>query len=1065
MKKTKKFLVGLLSLAIMLVCPLTLTACKKECKNHTWGEWTVTTEATCTENGEKTRKCSKCPKKDTETIEALGHNYGDAIYEFSQDKLTCTASRTCLTDNTHVESETKATQFIGTLPTCEDAGYGHYEVEFENTNFNKQSTIDDVIDATGHDYEFTFTWSQDNLTCLASATCKNDNTHFVTEQSTSSYVVVDEPECEVAGLGKFTVSFENQIFETQTKEVEIPALNHDYASPIYEWKQKVDVNGDRFATCTASRVCQRNAEHKEVEVKEVEMNVVLEPNCSEPGTGEATVVFENEAFVDQVNTFEIPKLGHDVVFDQDNSKKATCEEPGFDHYVCQRPDCGYSYDEIVTVDHDWDGVRDCLNGHTCSVCGISEAPLGHIPSLNNELSTPATCTEDGLNVYTCQRQGCHYSESEPVYHTGHDTTGVTPTIKPVIDGEDCEYVYVYACNNCEEEVLGDTFIKHVYIASIKTPATCKEGGVKTYTCTGCGDHYDEDYEADPNAHNYIEDSSNPGNFECEYCGDTKVVLGDEQESSKTLEVNSITQKSEIVFSGVSITIDSSTLANASGNVTLTANKFVGTDRDSILGVHTDLVEQIGDRPIYNFTMEDADGAVDFTESTVTIKIPYTLGQNEDVDSIYVWFLGEDGKLQTLEATYSEGYVYFETNHFSHYVIVNLTPEQVCASELHDYEVASTVEATCTAGGYEIHVCSRCGHSIKTNETPVAEHTPVLDVEGSVAPTCDVDGYDKYSCSCGYYYTEVKPAIQHSYVFDEENSTEATCTAEGINIYVCQNEGCDSSYMVYTDKLKHNYEITETVPAKCDEEGYNTHTCTECGDSYNETISVLQHDYDNGVYTEHTQTEVGYMTYTCNDCGATRVEQDKSVTHSPNIDKATCSEDKYCLICGLLMEDHATISHKITSNYTPHTQTEVGYTETNCSVCGKNEIIYDEDFNHIIISEYVPHTQDEKGYMKHTCSICGKVEKEYDEEITHTTTSKYHNHTQTEVGYTETTCSICGKVELEYDENFAHDYPLEHATCYEDKACAICGHVEESHESVPHNFVDGYCTECWLEESA
>ena len=45
--------------------------------NHTWGEWTIVTEATCTSNGSKERECSVCHKKETETIPATGHHWKD----------------------------------------------------------------------------------------------------------------------------------------------------------------------------------------------------------------------------------------------------------------------------------------------------------------------------------------------------------------------------------------------------------------------------------------------------------------------------------------------------------------------------------------------------------------------------------------------------------------------------------------------------------------------------------------------------------------------------------------------------------------------------------------------------------------------------------------------------------------------------------------------------------------------------------------------------------------------------------------------------------------------------
>ena len=40
----------------------------KATNNHTWGEWTVSKEATETEDGEETRECSVCKKKDTRVI-------------------------------------------------------------------------------------------------------------------------------------------------------------------------------------------------------------------------------------------------------------------------------------------------------------------------------------------------------------------------------------------------------------------------------------------------------------------------------------------------------------------------------------------------------------------------------------------------------------------------------------------------------------------------------------------------------------------------------------------------------------------------------------------------------------------------------------------------------------------------------------------------------------------------------------------------------------------------------------------------------------------------------------
>ena len=48
---------------------------------HHFGDWTVTTEATCTEPGVRTRTCTDpgCAETETESIPALGHDWGESV--------------------------------------------------------------------------------------------------------------------------------------------------------------------------------------------------------------------------------------------------------------------------------------------------------------------------------------------------------------------------------------------------------------------------------------------------------------------------------------------------------------------------------------------------------------------------------------------------------------------------------------------------------------------------------------------------------------------------------------------------------------------------------------------------------------------------------------------------------------------------------------------------------------------------------------------------------------------------------------------------------------------------
>ena len=71
--------------------PKTCSVCSATDGNplgHTFGEWSVTTAATCTEKGEKTRTCQRegCNAKETEEVAASGHQWNAA---------TCTAPKTC----------------------------------------------------------------------------------------------------------------------------------------------------------------------------------------------------------------------------------------------------------------------------------------------------------------------------------------------------------------------------------------------------------------------------------------------------------------------------------------------------------------------------------------------------------------------------------------------------------------------------------------------------------------------------------------------------------------------------------------------------------------------------------------------------------------------------------------------------------------------------------------------------------------------------------------------------------------------------------------------------------
>lgn len=84
---------------------------------HAFGEWTVTTPATCTKDGVKTRTCA-CGETETQTIPATGHTFGDWTVT---TPATCTEdgveSRTCSACG---ETETRAIPATGHVDADND---------------------------------------------------------------------------------------------------------------------------------------------------------------------------------------------------------------------------------------------------------------------------------------------------------------------------------------------------------------------------------------------------------------------------------------------------------------------------------------------------------------------------------------------------------------------------------------------------------------------------------------------------------------------------------------------------------------------------------------------------------------------------------------------------------------------------------------------------------------------------------------------------------------------------------------------------------------------------------
>lgn len=181
--------------------------------------------------------------KDSWVLEALGHEYGEPIYTWSDDGKTCTAKATCTRegckDDTEGHTVTETVQSTGKetkAATCEEKGITTYTATFENESFETQTKEVADIDAKGHRYGITtYEWSEDGKTCTATSVCSNDSTHKITETATYEpdkadsqikATVKEAATTEKMGTTTYTATFKNaEMFKVQTKDVvDIPKV-------------------------------------------------------------------------------------------------------------------------------------------------------------------------------------------------------------------------------------------------------------------------------------------------------------------------------------------------------------------------------------------------------------------------------------------------------------------------------------------------------------------------------------------------------------------------------------------------------------------------------------------------------------------------------------------------------------------------------------------------------------------------------------------------------------------------------------------------------------------------
>ena len=464
-----------------------------------------------------------------------------------------------------------------------------------------------------------------------------------------------------------------------------------------------------------------------------------------------------------------------------------------------------------------------------------------------------TCTEAGTKTYTCT--SCGKTKTTEIAATGHQHTEIRNKKEATCKAEG--YTGDTYCTDCETKVSSGQAIAKIDHTwdngKVTTEATCEHTGVRTYTCSVCGETKEE--ETPKTDHSYDDGTVTKKPT----CIETGI-------KTYTCTVCQKTKTEEIPATG-----HQHTEIRNKKEATCTETGYTGDTYCKDCGTKLSSGEVIS-KKAHDYEVKDRQKPTCTTDGYV-LSVCKACG---------------DEKQEVLPATGHQ-----------------------------HTEIRNKKEATCKAEGYTGDMyCKDCGEKLSDGKT-IAKTTEHTWDAGKVtkAATCTEKGVKTYTCTvCGATKTEEIAATGHQHT-EVRNKVEATCTKEGYSgdVY-CTDCGTKLSSGTEIARKAHEYEERERNEANCKRNGYILFVCKVCGDEKREVLPKTDHQHTeirNKV--EATCTDEGYTgdTY-CTDCGE-KLSDGKKIPATGHIHigylgkkEATCENDgytgdAYCKDCGITLE--------------------------------------------------------------------------------------------------------------------------------------------------------------------
>lgn len=194
-----------------------------------------------------------------------------------------------------------------TAATCTQDGNNEYykctcgKIYSDTSAQNEKSESDFTIQATGHSYGTpAYTWSEDNLSCTAVRACGTCNAQE-TETGTAVTTVTPKDGCKTSETTLYTVTFTNDVFGVQTKEVVTKEADaHTPSEWIVDKKATTAEAGSRHQECTEcgtvlktetiAKLTDSKANINPSGKNDADKNAGEKSASSVPGTGDTSLV-------------------------------------------------------------------------------------------------------------------------------------------------------------------------------------------------------------------------------------------------------------------------------------------------------------------------------------------------------------------------------------------------------------------------------------------------------------------------------------------------------------------------------------------------------------------------------------------------------------------------------------------------------------------------------------------------------------------------------------------------------------------------------------------------------